>query len=237
MKCFRTLKPASPECFEKKTFFGRIIPPFFFESSESDRVLNDLHDSNSIFRVGGIDSEWVFRCKVFSCVVGWVGGWVGGWLGGWVVGRFVGWSVRSWCPQPDRPKSRFCFCFLLWWFPLCLPFFWAVSKRRRASGEHSRIWPDKAENTPEDDRKKRETLQKKARTLRKTLRKEATQRGNHHRPEQKQHEMLGPSPGPPSHIARSRTGTRTSWTQKFFRVSCTDEFFSSGNKVVPKSLP
>ena len=33
---------------------------FFFESSESDRVFNYLHDSNSIFRVGRINSEWVF---------------------------------------------------------------------------------------------------------------------------------------------------------------------------------
>ena len=34
----------------KKNPFGRIIPPFFFGSSESDRVFNYLHDSNSIFR-------------------------------------------------------------------------------------------------------------------------------------------------------------------------------------------
>ena len=43
---------------------GRIVPLFFFESSESGRVFNYLHDSNSIFRVGGIDSEWVFRRTV-----------------------------------------------------------------------------------------------------------------------------------------------------------------------------
>ena len=36
---------------------GRIIPPFFFESSESDRFFNSLHDSNSIFRAGRINSE------------------------------------------------------------------------------------------------------------------------------------------------------------------------------------
>ena len=37
--------------FRKKIPFGRIIPPFFFESSESDRFFfNYLHDSNSIFR-------------------------------------------------------------------------------------------------------------------------------------------------------------------------------------------
>ena len=40
------------------------MPPFFFESSESDRVFNYLHDSNSIFRARGIKSEWVFRCTV-----------------------------------------------------------------------------------------------------------------------------------------------------------------------------
>ena len=61
-KCLRTLKPArsmSPKCFEKKIPVGRIIPPFFFESSESDRVFNYLHDSNSIFRAAGINSETV----------------------------------------------------------------------------------------------------------------------------------------------------------------------------------
>ena len=46
----------------KKIPLERIVPPFFSESSESDRVINYLHDSNSIFRVGGINSEWVFRC-------------------------------------------------------------------------------------------------------------------------------------------------------------------------------
>ena len=33
---------------------------FSFESSESDRVFNYLHDSNSIFRARGINSEWFF---------------------------------------------------------------------------------------------------------------------------------------------------------------------------------
>ena len=37
---------------KKKKTVGRIIHPFFFESSESDRVFNYLHDSNSIFRAG-----------------------------------------------------------------------------------------------------------------------------------------------------------------------------------------
>ena len=44
---------------KKKIRFGRIIPPFFSERSESDGVFNYLHDSNSIFRVGRIISEWV----------------------------------------------------------------------------------------------------------------------------------------------------------------------------------
>ena len=38
----------------KKSLFGRIFAPLFFESSESDRFFTYLHDSNSIFRVGGI---------------------------------------------------------------------------------------------------------------------------------------------------------------------------------------
>ena len=42
---------------KEKNPFGRIIPPFFFESSESGRVFNYLHDSNSIFRAGRINSE------------------------------------------------------------------------------------------------------------------------------------------------------------------------------------
>ena len=53
--------------FRKKIPFGRIIPPFFFESSESDCVFNYLHDSNSIFRVGGIKSENVFGRTVKVC--------------------------------------------------------------------------------------------------------------------------------------------------------------------------
>ena len=42
---------------KKKFPLGRIIPRFFFESSESDRFLNYSHDSNSIFRAGRIISE------------------------------------------------------------------------------------------------------------------------------------------------------------------------------------
>ena len=66
-KCFKTLKSArwiSSKCFEKIPL-GRIIPPFFFESSEADRVINYLHDSNSIFRAAGINSEIVFGRTVF----------------------------------------------------------------------------------------------------------------------------------------------------------------------------
>ena len=67
-KCFKTLEPArwsSPKCFEKKIPFGRIVPPFFFESSESDRFFNSLHDSNSTFRVGRINSE-IFSARTVS---------------------------------------------------------------------------------------------------------------------------------------------------------------------------
>ena len=41
-----------PQNVSKQITFGRIIPPFFFESSESDRVFNYLHDANSIFGPG-----------------------------------------------------------------------------------------------------------------------------------------------------------------------------------------
>ena len=63
-KCFRTLKSArwiSPKCFEKKKIpSGRIIPPFFLRKCRIWPFLNYLHDSNSIFRARGINSEWVF---------------------------------------------------------------------------------------------------------------------------------------------------------------------------------
>ena len=67
LKCLRTPKSArwiSPTCFEKITF-GRIIPPFF-ESSESDRFFKHLHDSNSIFRAGWINSENIMGCIVME---------------------------------------------------------------------------------------------------------------------------------------------------------------------------
>ena len=60
----QTRKMKKPTCFEKKFTVGRIIPPFSFESSESDSVFNHLHDWNSIFRARRINSEWVFRCTV-----------------------------------------------------------------------------------------------------------------------------------------------------------------------------
>ena len=44
----------------RKIPFGRIIPRFSFESSESYRFFNYLRDSNSIFRAAGIISEGVF---------------------------------------------------------------------------------------------------------------------------------------------------------------------------------
>ena len=43
----------------KKSLSDELFLHCFFESSESDRVFNYIHDSNSIFRVGGINSEWV----------------------------------------------------------------------------------------------------------------------------------------------------------------------------------
>ena len=43
----------------RKNPFRRIIPPFFFESAESGRFFDYLHDSNSIFWAQGIKSEWV----------------------------------------------------------------------------------------------------------------------------------------------------------------------------------
>ena len=45
--------------FRKKSPSDELFLHFFFESSEPDRVFNYLHDLNSIFRAGGIKSEWV----------------------------------------------------------------------------------------------------------------------------------------------------------------------------------
>ena len=43
---------------------------FFLESSESDRVFNYLHDSNSIFRAGRINSGWVWARTVLPSTRG-----------------------------------------------------------------------------------------------------------------------------------------------------------------------
>ena len=61
------------KCFEKNPS-GRIIPLFFFGRSESYRVFNCLHDSNSIFRAGGIISETFFGRTVtvfYGFLLGW----------------------------------------------------------------------------------------------------------------------------------------------------------------------
>ena len=61
-KCFRTLKPArwiSPKCFEKKSPSDELFLHFSFESAESGRFSINLHDSNSIFWAGRINSEGV----------------------------------------------------------------------------------------------------------------------------------------------------------------------------------
>ena len=65
----RRVRPSNPpdelaQNVSKKNPPGRIIPPFFFESSESYRIFNYLHDLNSIFRAGGIKSENVFGYTV-----------------------------------------------------------------------------------------------------------------------------------------------------------------------------
>ena len=63
--------------------------------------------------------------------VRWLVGWSVHWLVGWLVGPSVGPSM-CWCPQPDRPKYRFCpllwcvpslFGLLLECFPLFQPIF------------------------------------------------------------------------------------------------------------------
>ena len=51
--------------FQKKVPVGRIIPPFFCKSAESDRFFIYLHDSNPIFWARRINSEWVFGRTVW----------------------------------------------------------------------------------------------------------------------------------------------------------------------------
>ena len=55
-----------PKMFKKKYLSDEIFLHFFFESSESDRVFNYLHDSNTIFRAAGINSEIFFGRTVSS---------------------------------------------------------------------------------------------------------------------------------------------------------------------------
>ena len=61
--------------FRKKIPLGRIIPSFFFESSESDRVFNYLHDLNFIFRARVNYFRDIFRAhsttgSIESCIHG-----------------------------------------------------------------------------------------------------------------------------------------------------------------------
>ena len=71
-KCLRNPNPPDelPQNVPKKIPVGRIIFQFFsLECSESDRVFNYLHDSNSIFRAAGINSEKVSVESVVSVVI------------------------------------------------------------------------------------------------------------------------------------------------------------------------
>ena len=58
---------SQPKMFRTKSLSDELFLHFSFESSESDRVFNYLHVSNSIFRARGINSEWVFRYTVIHC--------------------------------------------------------------------------------------------------------------------------------------------------------------------------
>ena len=64
----QTRQMNEPNMFRKKkkkqNFSDELFLHFFFESSESDRFFNYLHDSNWIFRVRGINSENVPGCTV-----------------------------------------------------------------------------------------------------------------------------------------------------------------------------
>ena len=60
----------SSKCFEKKkNLSDELFRDFPFESSESNRVSNYLHDSNSIFRAAGIISEGVSARTASSIMV------------------------------------------------------------------------------------------------------------------------------------------------------------------------
>ena len=53
----------------KKSLSDELFLHFFFESSESDRFFNYVHDSNSIFQVGRINSENISARTVHCLVV------------------------------------------------------------------------------------------------------------------------------------------------------------------------
>ena len=53
----QTRQVNQPKMFRKKSISDELFLHFFCKSSESYRVFNYLHDSNSIFRAGGINSE------------------------------------------------------------------------------------------------------------------------------------------------------------------------------------
>ena len=60
-KCLRTPKSArciSSKCFETKSRSDDVFPNFSFEGSESYRVFDYLHDSNTIFLAARINTEW-----------------------------------------------------------------------------------------------------------------------------------------------------------------------------------
>ena len=64
-------RPSNPpdefaQTVSKKSLSDELFLQFFFESSESERVFNYLHDSNSIFRARRIKSEGVSGGTVVS---------------------------------------------------------------------------------------------------------------------------------------------------------------------------
>ena len=62
--------------FRENVLFGRIILDFSFECSESSRVFNYLHDSHSIFRAAGINTEiFLGRMVIATDPRVWIGVW------------------------------------------------------------------------------------------------------------------------------------------------------------------
>ena len=53
----------SPKCFEKKSLSDELFLDFSFKSSESDRVSNYSHDSNSIFGVRESIKRYFWRAR------------------------------------------------------------------------------------------------------------------------------------------------------------------------------